>query len=230
MDNSSVTFSSEDDKINVYNNQLYTVASSPRDIQTELVSLINPFGSISYQKMPQPKETYLAYVVAIKDPLNLHLDIYWPKEIAERYSGTLNYDYTFVSEELGPNVFVRTAYSCHLKGVEIISGSSEDFENNISIQTANMKEAYILISKLILRSGGWVLVTVSDIDVYKRTLINIFDVVTRKSLNQQLLDKISSRTGEPIAKHYSRPNRSRNMFQPNYNCLPKDYHIIYGSK
>jgi len=91
-----------------------------------------------YQKMPPIKETFLAYVVAIRDPLNLHLDIYWPKEIEERYKSAIHYNYTFLSEELPENIYERPAYSCHLKGVEIISKSPTDF--------SNAKEAYVLIS------------------------------------------------------------------------------------
>lgn len=201
------------------------VAPSPRDVD------IGPFTPAGYQKLPQLRETYLAYVVAIRDPLNFHLDIYWPSQIADRYSNALHYDYTFVSEELGPQIHTRPAYSCHLRGVEIISSTpTEPNVWDLSVQTANMKEAYILMSKRILRSGGWVLVSVSDIDIYRRVLVNIFDVVSRQSLNQELLTKVSSRTHELIAKEYVRPIRSRNMFHPNGNSVPKDYHIIYDSK
>lgn len=189
-------------------------APSPRDP-------IERYPPAIYQKLPQVKETYLAYVVAVRDPLNFHLDIYWPPEIGERYSTAIRYDYTFVSEELDPSVHVRPAYSCHLRGVEIIQTAPNDFNN--------MKEAYILMSKRIMRSGGWVLVSVSDIDVYRRILVNVFDVITRKSLNQELLTRISSRTGEPIAKEYIRPLRSKSMFNPAFN-VPKDYHIIYENR
>lgn len=171
-----------------------------------------------YQKLPQNKETYLAYVVAMRDPLNYHLDIYWPDQIAERYAGSTNYEYTFLSEELEPIVHTRKAYSCHLKGVEIIQKEQNDF--------SNMKEAYVVMSKYITRSNGWVLVSVSDIDVYHRVLVNVFDTISRCSLNQELLNKISSRTGESIAKEYSRPVRNRPMFSPG-NSIPPDYHIVY---
>lgn len=176
----------------------------------------------SYQKMPQPKETYLAYVVAIRDPLNLHLDIYWPSEMEKRYSSAIHYDYTFVSEELSEEIYVRTAFSCHLRGIEVISNEPHDF--------SNMKESYIEVSKRLLRSNGWVLVSVSDIDIYRRVLVNIFDVINRKSINNKLLQKISKRTGEHIVKEYSRPLRTRTMFQPNSETVPKDYHIIFSSK
>lgn len=204
-------------------NQLSIIAPSPRDIYCETPLMISPFAPISYQKLPQSYTSFLAYVVAIKDPLNFHLDIYWPQDVAERYSTSLKYDYTFVSEELGSEIHSRPAYSCHLRGVEIVSTT------DITVHTANMKEAYILISKRIVRSGGWVLVSVSDIDVYRRILVNVFDVITRQSLNQELLSKLSNRTGEYIAKEYVRPTRVRNMFQPMNTHVPKDYHIIYGS-
>lgn len=188
-------------------------APSPRDLSDR-------FAPTFYQKLPQVKETYLAYVVAVRDPLNFHLDIYWPSKMAERYSSAIRYDYTFVSEELAPTVHVRPAYSCHLRGVEIIQSAPNDF--------SNMKEAYILMSKRILRSGGWVLVSVSDIDVYRRILVNVFDVVTRVSLNRELLTRVSSRTGSVIAKEYTRPIRTKSMFNPQGS--QRDYHIIYERK
>jgi hypothetical protein len=186
-------------------------APSPRDFTDKPIPTI-------YKKLPQVRETYLAHVVAIRDPLNFHLDIYWPIDIAQRYDSTIHYDYTFVSEELESGIYMRPAYSCHLKGVEIMQNEPNDF--------TNMKEAYILISKRILRSGGWVLVSVSDIDVYRRILVNVFDVVTRKSINQELLDYVSKRTNDPIAKEYIRPAKNKAMFSPKSN-IPKDYHIVY---
>jgi|SRR5665648_1245119 len=171
-----------------------------------------------YQKLPQNKETYLAYVVAMRDPLNYHLDIYWPDDIKERYTSATNYKYTFVSEELEPIVHERIAYSCHLKGVEIIQREANDF--------SNMKEAYVLMSKQIIECSGWVLVSASDIDIYHRVLVNIFHVIGRKSLNQDLLNKVSSKTNEPIAREYTRPVRNRQMFSPQTG-VPRDYHIVY---
>lgn len=187
-------------------------APSPRDFTDKPIPTL-------YKKLPHVKETYLAHVVAIRDPLNFHLDIYWPEDISKRYDSTLHYDYTFVSEELDPGVYVRPAYSCHLRGVEITQTDQNDF--------INMKEAYILISKRILRSGGWVLVSVSDIDIYRRILVNVFDIITRKSINQELLDYVSERTQEHIAKEYIRPARNKVMFSPPVN-VPKDYHIVYS--
>src|SRR5690625_4179498 len=113
-------------------------------------------AAATYKKLPEANEVYLAHVVAIRDPLNFHLDIYWPEEISDRYQSVIHYDYTFVSEELEDEIYTRPVYSCHLRGVEIIQSDNDEF--------TNMKEAYIMISKCILRSGGWILVRVSDID------------------------------------------------------------------
>lgn len=176
-------------------------------------------GPVPYQKMPHSKETFLAYVVAIRDPLNLHLDIYWPKEFDERYNSVIKYEYTFISEELEEKIYTRNAFLCHLRGIEI---NSADF--------SHMRETYIEISKRILRSGGWVLVSVSDVDIYKRILVNIFDVTTRQSINNNLLQIVSKRTGEHIVKEYIRPARVRTMFHPISESLPKDYHIIFSSR
>jgi len=191
-----------------------STAPSPRVFAEKSIPTI-------YKKLPSVKDTYLAHVVAIRDPLNFHLDIYWPSDMKQRYDSTIHYDYTFISEELEPGIYVRPAYSCHIRGVEIIQTDSDDF--------TNMKEAYILISKRILRSGGWVLVSVSDIDVYRRILVNIFDVVSRKSINQELLEYTSKRTTQPIAREYSRPAKNKPMFSPK-SSVPKDYHIVYENE
>ena len=61
-----------------------------------------------YKKLPPNRETFLAYVVGIRDPLNLHLDIYWPPEFEQRYESAVHYPYEFISEELGPEVGTET--------------------------------------------------------------------------------------------------------------------------
>jgi len=189
-------------------------------MSTEFSPAASPADRVNYQKLPVVKDTYLAYVVAIRDPLNLHLDIYWPQELAERYSTALHYDYTFVSEELEKSIYTRPAYSCHLRGIEILSTELHD--------SSNTKEAYILVSGHIIRAGGWILVSISDIDIYRRILVNVFEVISRKSINQALLDRVSGRSGHKIAREYARPLRAKPAFSPTHQ-VPKDYHIVYGS-
>lgn len=156
-----------------------------------------------YQKIETDKKVFLAYVVAIRDSLNYHLDIYWDKNTEIKYNSAINYEYTFISEELPDKIYSRKAYSCHLRGVELVEGVN------------NLRESYIMLSKKISDTNGWVLVSVSDIDIYKRILINMFHPITKKSFNLELLNKISNKTGEPLAREYNRPLKARN-FQPRF--------------
>lgn len=166
-----------------------------------------------YQKIEGSHKVFLAYVVAIRDSLNYHLDIYWDKETELKYNNSLSYDYTFVSEELEKGIHTRKAYSCHLRGVELVEGVN------------NLRESYVMLSKKITDTNGWVLVSVNDIDVFRRILVNIFHLIQKYSFNLELLHKISEKTGEPIAKEYIRPSRSKTMFQP--SSLPSEARLIF---
>lgn len=170
-----------------------------------------------YQKIPISKQTYLAYVVVIRDSLNFHLDIYCPEKIKKKYDNVINYTYDFKSEELGDQVYSRQAYSCHLKGVEIIIDDND---------SSNVKEAHAFVTKKISRTNGWVLVSIGDIDIYRRILITLFDIITRKNINDEILAKKSSKSQKPIAKEYSRPIRNKNPYTPMVE--KKDYRIIYN--
>lgn len=172
-----------------------------------------PKDAGAYLRLPRTKDLYLAHVVAIKSPLTMHLDIYWPEEVEERYASATKHEYTFISEDLDGHAHTRQAYCCHLKGVEI---SDESY-------TINMKEAYILLSKHVLRSGGWVLVSVGDVDVYRRILVTVYDITSRECINREMLEKISSKTGGHIAKEYTKKTKG---FQP--ASTQSDYHIIYN--
>lgn len=171
--------------------------------------------STPYQRLQYTNDIHLAYVVSVRDPLNYTLDIYWPENIAAKYSGATSYDYSFISEET-PGIKTRKAYSCHMRGVEIVQNQQE--EQN------NMKEAFVFITKKILASNGWVLVRVYDIDVYRRILVSVYDTVTNKSLNQSLLDDACDQCGIPIAKEYSRPTKTRLSFKP---TGPEGYYMVY---
>lgn len=176
-----------------------------------------PVEKSIYQKIQSQNTTYLGYVVALQNPLNIHLQIYWPVSIENKYKSCCKYSYEFISEELNSDIHVGVVYSCHLKGIEIVN--DDNFINN-------MKEAYIYINKKITESLGWVLVSVGDIDVYKRILINMFDIKTRKSINNDLLYYKSPHTNANIAKEYIRPYKHKLFFQPDVNY---NYNICYNS-
>lgn len=167
---------------------------------------------VMYTKITADKSIYLAYVVTIKDPINLHLDIYWPETIKEKYISAIRYEYSFIGEEtLEEGIITRTVYSCHLRDIEINPGF------------ANMKEASIIVSKMINESNGWVLVNVSDVDIYKRILINLFHVHTRSSINKELLIKVNPLTNTPIARRYIKHIRNKHLFKPKEGTVPEYY-------
>ena len=175
-----------------------------------------PLKKTSYQKINTSNTTYLAYVVALQNPLNIHLQIYWPQDVELKYRSCCKYTYEYVSEELGNDIHEGFVYSCHLKGIEIIQNV-----NGVS----NMKEAYVFISKRISQLLGWFLVSVSDIDVYSRILINMFDIITRKSINKEILEIKNPHTELFIAREYNRPNKQ--VFLPKFN--QNSYNIEYNS-
>jgi hypothetical protein len=174
-----------------------------------IVGLLGP-----YKKMEPTQNSYLAFVAAIRDPLNLHLDIYWTPDMEEKYKSASSYLYSFISEELDDKIHERQVYLCHLKGIEIVND-----KNNFD----NMRNAYVKVSSIINKSNGWVLVTVGDIDIYRRILVNVFDIISRKSINADLLGAVSA-DKEPIAKSYFRPVKT-NLYRPSVGN--SDYHIVF---
>ncbi|AYV86005.1 MAG: hypothetical protein Solivirus3_5 [Solivirus sp.] len=194
--------------------------SSPR--------LASPSVTVPYQRLQSPKETFVAFVTSIKDPLNLHLDIYFPAHIEARYSKALSYEYKFLSEECsgGPGIIqTRKTYVTHLKGIELIA------DENYRL---NSKAAYIYLMQHITVQGGWVLCSVGDTDIHLRLLVNIFDVITKVSINKSMLSVISPRTGKPVVKRYtkkehvSQESNVPKAEQENRGFTPsnKEYHLV----
>lgn len=171
----------------------------------------------AYCKIEGTKETFVAYVNAVKDPLNIHLDIYWTEKYASKYEKALKYDYRFLSEESQDDALqTRTSYHCHLRGVEILA--DED-------ASANSKTAYIFLKENTLLQGNWILVSVGDIDIYGRILVNIFNILTKRSINKDMLN-LTLPSQKKIAKEYVRSTSGKKLF----NCDKSDYHFVVSTK
>lgn len=168
-----------------------------------------------YRPMPKSRDLYLAYVVVVCDSLNFHLDIYWPDSMAEQYKSAMSYEYTFESEELQTSPCKRNAHVCHLDGVELDTSDSN-----------HAREAYILLTKRLFNTGGWALISVSDIDIYRRVLVVIYDALSKERINDMILNYTSPVSGTPIARNYSRPGRNRPLYKPD-KSVPTDYLIVY---
>ncbi len=185
--------------------------SSPR--------LMSPSAPVPYTRHASSKETFVAFVTSIKDPLNLHLDIYFPPHIEEIYKNALSYEYKFLSEEYPESVQTRKTYVCHLKSIEIIKDEN---------QRLNSKTAYIYLMQHVTVQGGWVLCSVGDVDINNRLLINIFDVITRVSINKGMLNLISPKTGKAVVKKYSKSESSASVTSsaPSFTPGTKEYHLV----
>ena len=166
-----------------------------------------------YQEIKSSHETYLAYVVAIKDIFTIHLDIYWHKKAQNKYKLSSFYNYTFISEEIGNYICTRKAFICRLKGITIAP------EN----KTVNSRCIYNILLEHILKSSRWILISVGDINVFGRILVNVFDLITKKSMNMKILNYISPETGEHVSIEYKSHNRE---YTPTKN-IPLYYTIDY---
>lgn len=156
----------------------------------------------NYIHMPECDTLFRCYVVALQSSLSLHLDINMPESVSKRYASAINYSYSYIAEEFPGQILQGRVYSCHLKNVEIAR------------EPAAARECNIFMSKEIYKWGGWFLVNVGDIDIYRRILVTLLPInsdVTgsrQLSINERLLECISPQTGNPIAVEYVRPRRT----------------------
>ena len=200
------------------NSEISPTSQSSATLQAGYTSPRNISQACSspYRKIKESKETYVAFINAVKDSLNIHLDIYMSPTTSQRYEGAMKYTYKFISEELSTEKEeeqMRTSYHCHLKGIEIIS--DEDY-------SLNTKFVFSFLMQNIIKNGGWVLVSLGDIDIYGRILVNIFDIITRKSLNRDILKLVSPITNKPIAKEYLRQPGGKKQFVAN----KQEFHYV----
>lgn len=135
-------------------------------------------GLMSYR--PLPKHIVYGFIVNVHDAVNYDISLVLTAELRDVYSNVIYHPFSYrdfaVSEGSVTNSEVREdiAYRCRLQGVDIrrqnpanISGMS---------RSTNPTEMEIMISelhKLINRTNGWVVCTISDIDVYRRLLVDV---------------------------------------------------------
>jgi len=168
----------------------------------------------NYIRMPETNTLFRAYVVATQSPLNLHMQIDWSKDVEKYYQQANNYPYHYLAEEFPGQILKGKVYNCHLKNIELM----RDF--------ASVREAGIWMTKQIHKTGGWFLITVSDIDIYRRILITMRPIHQNYLVNEEILNYRSSRTLLPIAKEYIRPQRERLLYTP--DKVPEYYQIVYS--
>lgn len=127
-------------------------------------------------------ESLKAYVVNVYDPINFDLDILWSNtELKEIYGQSIQneYKYKIVTEDfiVTEEEKIGTSHRCHLKGV----ASKHPYNKSTACASIDIK-------RMIDGNDGWATCIVSDIDIYKRILIELF-VAPRKSIAEFLLTK-----------------------------------------
>lgn len=135
-----------------------------------------------YYKLPEI-EHVAGFIVNAFDEINYDIHIYFPKDVEKIYENkviTNNYSYISNSGEEGERVQTSKAYRCRLKGIKIDKNNSN---NKI------YKKVTSLVLNFRCRCNNWVFLKISDIDIYKRMLVELIDPITKKSLNEALLDK-----------------------------------------
>jgi hypothetical protein len=140
------------------------------------------------------------YIVNTHDPTNYDIDFEMTPELRDRYNDVITTTYTYKDmpddfltnpdlegiDNIPPKV--GTAYRCRLRGVGIN-------QTPIRNHKWKMSQACVDIRQLIDRSDGWVVCTLTDVDVYRRMLVDI-KVITNNGpivisdflLNKKCLD------------------------------------------
>ncbi len=75
-------------------------------------------------------------------------------------------------------------YRCHLSGVQVKPGHVERINNHLS----PFDDIYRRIFRnKVNRCGGWLLCRISNIDMYKRILVELWDPISNECFNESVL-------------------------------------------
>lgn len=111
----------------------------------------------------------LCYVVNIKDPLNIDIDL------SDNIESPLYEEYVY--EENGV-IKSGKVHRCRIRGIVL-----KNNKNNNEI----FFRAYIEMMRIIDRSNGWIICEIFDIDKLDRVLVDLYDPLTNTKLNDLFL-------------------------------------------
>jgi len=119
----------------------------------------------------------VGFIVNVHDQINFDIDLNLNSKIKNRYSRVIinEYCYTDPSSE---GIRRGLTYRCRLRGVSL---DSKDKYSKM------LQESRINILRKIDRQNGWAICTVSDVDIYNRILVDLYDPITGESINEYLL-------------------------------------------
>ena len=122
----------------------------------------------------------IGFIVNVHNATNYDIDLLLPQNIHDKYKNVIINSYTY--QELDDNLNIcsdiktGSTYRCRLKGVGI----------DYNTKTINNPKNYTInidIKQIIDRTNGMVLCNISDIDVYKRLLVEIIVPTSTEDIN-----------------------------------------------
>jgi len=171
-----------------------------------------------YQRMTEVPNI-IGFIVNVHDAINFDIDLEMSPKLHENYRDVISNQYTY--QDLGhdflenPDITkkvisaVGNTYRCRLRGVGM-----NQLPQHLHMSKSNIM--CIEIKQLIDRTDGWITCIISDIDVYKRLLVDIFITTTKERINfrDYLLSRMD--TKDPIFYPYcgkkDRSDRSHKRF------------------
>lgn len=153
----------------------------------------------SYQKLPALNGRYKGFVTAIESALDYWIFIIdWPPEVEERYrdNGARHDTFSYINETSDDPHAPKYGeqYLCHLSNIQFgFYGASKEILTSMRSQ--------------IQDCNNYVMVTLGNIDIYNRILVEMFNIEnTEVSYNKVLIETTSETKGMPLAAKY-RPKK-----------------------
>lgn len=138
-----------------------------------------------YQKMKETPNTQ-GFVVNVHDSTNFDIDIGINPKLHERYNNVISNEYYYKdfndeflrnpNSEVDVETSIGTTYRCRLRGIGI-----NQLPKHLHYSKSN--QLCLEIKQLIDRTDGWVICTLSDVDIYKRLLVDIILYVPEGNIN-----------------------------------------------
>lgn len=160
-------------------------------------------GLIRNRKKTSFRDTYthypdttivVGYIVNVHDPFNYDIDLLFSNDYRRRYSRVVNNNYKYTRMVNGKEIeYEGTAYRCRIRGIGIVRDVPNKY-NQIAY------EAHNELTKKFNRQNGWILCIASDVDIYNRLLVDIFDPVTGENISNILLRQNYRPLFQPYAK------------------------------
>lgn len=145
-------------------------------------------------------ENVVGYIVNVHDPVNYDIDLLFNDELRQRYWNVITNTYVYTDDvdergQRNEREHNGMTYRCRLKGIGINSpvlfdgrpdAKMKTSKKTRKYQTPALREATITMIRQFDRFNGWVICTVSDVDVYRRLLITIRDPISHRDIRDLL--------------------------------------------